>query len=192
MHGSGEQDLTKILAFYTSVSGLCPHYVVDYAGKIYRIADEGSVAWHCKIDDAEARLYRMGYGEWSQWIWNDGNPKHLGQEFPGYRNWRDTWFMRGLQSPLDLITQDKPNYRSIGIELQSPTDDMKVAGIYTIAQYGALAELIKGISVRQRIPIGRERVLTHSDCSPMRRCTNRGPYDPGLAFDFNRLWDLLS
>jgi len=143
------------------------------------------------MEDAEVRLYRQGYQVWSEWIWNSGNPKHLGHEFTGYRYWRDEWRGRGINSPLDLVTKDRPNHRSIGIEIQSPPDELRTAQIFTDEQYNVLSELVSDVCKRNRIPVRREFVLGHQDVTPLRRCNARGGYDPGVNFSFNRLWDAI-
>lgn len=186
VHTTGDQDLDKILRWYESVDGLQPHYVIDTTGVIRRIVFENFIAYHAKIDPAEARLYQQGYGEWSTWIWKDERPLHIGGEFSGYRTWRDQWRNR-FQSPLDLITGSHPNGSSIGVELQA-TDR---PGAFTDAQYAALAGLLEDIHERVGVPLDRDHVLGHSDVSPMRRSNSAGGWDPGVSFDWNHLWDLL-
>jgi N-acetyl-anhydromuramyl-L-alanine amidase AmpD len=187
VHTTGDTDAAKIMAFYRAPDGLCPHYMIAYDGAIYRIAWEDQIAWHCKIDPAEARLYQLGYSEWSTWAWQNDRPVNTGSEYPGYRQWRDTWRAAGLQSPLELITGSHPNSSSVGVELQQPVNP--TADIFTDAQYSALAALLVDVGSRTRISLTREHVLGHSDCSPMRRCNTRGSWDPGRDFSYNRLWD---
>jgi len=187
VHTTGDTDLAKAMRFYGAPDGLQPHYVIDVAGVIYRIAWDHQVAWHCKIDPAEARLYQLGYGEWSTWTWRDDRPVHLGNEFPGYRFWRAQWV--GLQSPLELVTADHPNSVSLGIELQQPA--RPTADIFTDAQYEALAQLLVDIHEREGVVLDRWHLLGHQDCSPMRRSNAAGGWDPGQAFNWNRAWDLL-
>lgn len=189
VHTTGDTDLDKILRWYRSAEGLQPHYVIAVDGTIYRIAGEDLIAWHAKIDAAEARLYQRGYTEWSCWTWplSASAPVHVGHEFSGYRTWRDSW--PGLQSPLELVTGEHPNSVSVGIELQQPVKPGP--GIFAGAQYEALAALLVDVGDRNRIPLDRQHVLGHSDCSPMRRSTAAGGWDPGVGFDYNRLWDLV-
>ena len=189
LHTTGTQDLDAVLRWYTAPDGLQPHYLIETIGTVRRIASEDLVAYHCAIRPAEARLYQRGYQEWSQWVWRGDAPAHRGEEQPNYREWRDTWRAKGLQSPLDLCTRDHPNTRSVGIELQQPTHPAE--DIFTDAQYTALAELLKDVGGRNSIPLTRDHVLGHYDCSPMRRSTAIGSWDPGRAFGWNRLWDLV-
>jgi N-acetyl-anhydromuramyl-L-alanine amidase AmpD len=107
----------------------------------------------------------------------------------GYRFWRDTWRAAGLQSPLELVTGDHPNGVSVGIELQEP--DSPLPDSFTDAQYTALAQLLLDVGQRQGVPLDRRHVLAHQDVSPMRRSTAAGGWDPGMAFKWNRLWDLV-
>jgi N-acetyl-anhydromuramyl-L-alanine amidase AmpD len=191
VHGTGETDLDKLIAYYSSADGLGPHYLVEPGGTVRQFARETLTAYHCKIDPAEARLYQQGYAEWSCWTWRKDQPFHVGEEFTGYRTWRDTWRNgKGLQSPLDLVTGAHPNSASIGIELQSllhPTD-----AVFTREQYQALAELLTEVSDRHGILLSRDHLLGHYDCSPMRRSTGQGGYDPGEKFNWLYLYDLLA
>lgn len=187
IHTTGDSDLAKIMRFYEAPDGLQPHYVIDVGGVIRRVAWEHQVAWHCKIDPAEARLYQLGYGEWSNWTWRDERPVHLGSEFPGYRFWRAEW--SGLQSPLELVTGSHPNSSSIGIELQQPAKP--TGDVFTDQQYDALANLLIDVHERTSMSLDRKHLLGHQDCSPMRRCSAAGGWDPGQRFNWMRLWDLL-
>lgn len=190
IHGTGETDLKRVLRYYRSADGLCPHYLITPAGAIYGIADEGKIAYHAATGKEEAALYRMGWANWSQFAWNDGAPKHLGGEFTGYRDWRETWFERGYQSPLDLVTVGRTNALSIGIELLSlPKPTSKV---FSPAQYASLAWLLVERGKANKIDPHRETVLGHSDTNPLRRCTAQGSYDPGFRFSWNDLWDLIT
>jgi hypothetical protein len=118
VHTTGDSDLDRILRFYRSLNGLQPQYMIAVDGVIRRTAWENQVAYHCKIDPAEARLYQRGYGEWSRWRWGTDRPVHVGDEFSGYRGWRDEWRAAGLESPLELVTGEHPNSVSIGVEPQ--------------------------------------------------------------------------
>jgi N-acetyl-anhydromuramyl-L-alanine amidase AmpD len=188
VHTTGDTDFNKIMTWYRSRDGLQPHYMIDHEGTIRRLVLEDYIAWHCKIEPLEARLYQRGYGEWSEWHWPLGGfaPKHVGAEFIGYRSWRETWGSR-YQSPLELVTGDHPNTVSVGIELQSTG----TLGAFTDAQYVSLAALVQDIHDRQGVALDREHVLGHQDCSPMRRSTAMGGWDPGDRFDWLRLWDLV-
>src|SRR5262245_25087018 len=97
LHTTGDTDLTKILAYYQSPDGLQPHYVIGLDGTVYRIADEGVVAYHAAILLAEAGLYARGWDEWSHWAWDDINrtASKRGGELPNYTQWRDTWRVFG-------------------------------------------------------------------------------------------------
>src|SRR6185295_17365458 len=64
VHGTGETDLDKLLAYYTAADGLGPHYLIEPHGTVRRFVDEDRIAYHAKIDTAEAHLYQLGYAEW--------------------------------------------------------------------------------------------------------------------------------
>lgn len=195
LHTTGETDLDKIVDWYTDKLGnntdaVAPHYMISVLGSVRRIVPEDRVAYHCKIAPEEAYLYRLGYDVWSTWLWREGRPPvRSGQEYSGYVQWRDNWRARGLQSPLELVTGARPNTASVGIEIQQPVSPSP--DVFTDEQYDALAELLVDLWVRLRIPLDREHVLGHYDCSPMRRCDKRGSTDPGRNFNYPRLWDLV-
>jgi N-acetyl-anhydromuramyl-L-alanine amidase AmpD len=188
-HTTGDTDLARIMSFYHAPDGLQPHFMIDYDGTVRRIVWEHQVAYHCKIDPAEARLYQRGYAEWSCWKWLNERPVHNGDEFSGYRFWRDEWRAAGMESPLELVTGAHPNSSSIGIELRQP--EKPGPDIFTPEQYQAAAELAADLHGRLGVQLDRKHVLGHQDCSPMRRCSAAGGWDPGYAFKWNRLWDLL-
>lgn len=190
IHGTGQTDLKKILRFYQAEDGLCPHYFIASNGTIYQHANEDLIAPHAATGKEEAALYRMGWQNWSRFAWNDGQPKHLGGEFSGYRWWRETWFERGYQSPLDLVTAGKTNATTVGIELQSPSKPLPIG--YTEPQYRSLADLLANRGKALGIVPNRETVLSHSDTNPLRRCRADGPFDPGYRFSFLHLWDLIT
>jgi N-acetyl-anhydromuramyl-L-alanine amidase AmpD len=191
LHATGTVDLDKILSWYSSPRGTPPHYFIAESGLIRQFADESLVAYHAKAPAAEFDLYRQGYAVWSRFVWtgDDKPPRELASEWSGYRFWRDQWCSQGYQSPLEFVTRGKPNLRSIGIEMQSlarPTPH-----VFNDAQYRALAALLADINDRQKIPLDRTHVLGHQDVSPLRRSREAGGYDPGLAFSYNKLWDLI-
>lgn len=190
LHSTGETDLDKILAWYTHPEGLGPHYFIETIGTVRRIAAENLIAYHAKIDKAEANLYQMGYQYWSQWIWLKDKPVNKGEEQSNYRLWRETWRDQGKQSPLDLVTKSSPNTFSVGIELQQPTSP--TADIFTDEQYDSLTQLLIDIGKRNDIALDREHILGHYDVSPMRRSNSKGSWDPGEKFSFNRLFDLIT
>lgn len=192
VHGTGESDLIKILKFYQSPQGLCPHYVIATDGTAYQTAAESLVAYHAAMPANEAALYRMGWQNWSRFVWDDKTKtaEHIGGEFVGYRGWRQQWFDRGYQSPLDLVTKGMTNRLSIGIELQTPRKP--TAKLYTPEQYRTLADLLKDAGKRNGVPLKRETVLGHSDVNPLRRCNKFGSWDPGWQFDVMYLWDLIT
>jgi N-acetyl-anhydromuramyl-L-alanine amidase AmpD len=188
VHTTGESDAQGVLRFYRSPDGLQPHYVVMLDGTVHRIVTEDRVAYHAKIDPAEAALYRQGWNVWRKWWWKQGAPVDMREEFSGYRSWRETWIEQAtppIESPLDLVTGPHPNARSVGIELLQP----KTPGpdIFTDAQYAALIELVAEIGARHKLPLDRRHVLGHYDVSPMRRSSARGGWDPGERFAWGRL-----
>lgn len=188
VHTTGDTDLDKILRFYTGSDGLGPHYCIALDGTIYRIAAEDRVAWHAATTADERAAYAQGWQHWRSHAWKDGAPVDTGGELPNYRAWRDTW-LATTQSPLDLVTGAHPNYASVGIELQQP--EKPGPAIFGDVQYEALAELALDVGERNGITLDRRHVLGHYDVSPMQRSTARGGWDPGDAFAWGKLWDLI-
>lgn len=191
LHTTGDTDLAKILKFYQSPDGLQPHYVVAVDGSIYHTAHESRVAYHCMIAAVEAAVYAQSFERWSRCVWQDASSQalDLGALQSRYGAWRDEWLIgRGKQSPLELATGRRPNLASVGIELQA-SDKEPPAG-FTDAQYKAAARLVANVAGRRGVPIDREHVLGHADCSPLRRCGAAGPWDPPRAFDWPRFLSL--
>jgi N-acetyl-anhydromuramyl-L-alanine amidase AmpD len=187
IHATGETDLDRCIAWYTNPSGLQPHYFITATGTIRRIVDEKRIAYHAAIERAEAELYRAGWSTWSRHVWRDRAPVDIGVEFSGYSSWREQWRSGAgaLESPLDLVTGEKPNAVSLGIEVQSlekPTPQL-----FAPEQYIALLELLDDVCARHKIPRDRRHILGHYDVSPMRRSTVRGSFDPGERFDWLRV-----
>ncbi len=191
LHTTGSSNLKDILNFYHDVDGYQPHYLIAYDGSIYRIVNEKYVAYHAKIEEHEAKLYSLGFVEWSSWVYSNGNYICKNSFYPGYVEWKKRWYDR-FQSPLDLVTGSSPNRRSIGVEIQQTVYPMPLQ-IFTDAQYQACAELVNDICARNRIVVSKDTVVSHSDLSPMRRCTARGPWDlPTPGFGWERLFQLIS
>jgi hypothetical protein len=188
IHTTGDTDLAKILRFYTAPDGLGPHYMIGYDGTIHRIADEKLIAYHCKIEAREAELYQQGWDVWSKWHYEGDDAIDVHQEFAGYRSWRDFWIARGKHSPLDLVTGAHPNTASIGVEMQQPEPGDLTVDIYLDAQYEALVKLVADVAARHNVPLDRDHLLGHYDCSPMRRSSAKGNWDPGERFSWTRLF----
>jgi N-acetyl-anhydromuramyl-L-alanine amidase AmpD len=193
VHTAGETDLAKILRYYTSPDrDACqPHFVIEVGGRIHRIAPDDKIASHCAIFAEEASVYMRGFQTWSRYLWDKDRACAVdtGSPCSNYTQWADMWRFRGLQSPLDLISGRHPNNVSIGIELQPP--EHYEVDKFTDAQYEALANLLGYIWMQHKVPLARDRVLSHYDCSPLRRSDARGSTDPGRTFNYNRLWDLI-
>ena len=193
LHSTGETDLRKVLRYYTTGEHQ-PHYLIALDGTTYRIADEGMVAWHAKIDQQELLLYHQGWGMWSQWTWplDSSIPRKArasemqGTVFRGYLSWRARW--PALKSPLGLVTEARPNFTSVGVELLKPA--RPTAAIFTEEQYDAARVLVHEIAARHRFPVIQAHVLGHQDVSPLRRCNLKGGWDPGGSFDWRRIIEM--
>ena len=163
LHSTGDTDLAAVLRYYRR-GGVGPHYLIDADGALYQFVAESQVAWHAGIRAEQAGRYRRGPHAW---------------ERADYPLWSHRW--PGLGSPLELVTGDSPNQRSVGIEclaLHHPT-----TAIFSDAQYDSMSALVAQVCKRWSIPLDREHVLTHSDVNPLAR----GDRDPGSALDWSRL-----
>lgn len=191
VHGTGQTDLAKCLAWYTSAAGEGPHYLIAANGVVHRFAAENRVAYHAAMRPDEKALYLQGYDVWSRWVWPMGTsrPVEIGGEYAGYRFWRDRWRPR-IESPLGLPTGETPNFLSIGIEVQSLEKPPRE--VFSAEQYTALGALVRVVALRNGIPLDRDHVLGHQDISPMRRANPRGGTDPGDNFNWDRLWSLVA
>jgi N-acetyl-anhydromuramyl-L-alanine amidase AmpD len=186
VHGTGEVSRDKCISLYVH-SKTQPHYMIAIDGEVCQFADEEQVAGHAGMQAAERLLYRAGYSHWSthQWSAEKKVGEDMGYEQGRYRHWRDFWRNgKGLDSPIELCTGTTPNDLSIGIELQSPA--RRGPNIYSDVQYFVLAELLRDICDRHKIPMRRGRILGHCDVSPLRRY-----FDPGDRFNWLKLWDLV-
>lgn len=198
LHATGEKNEQKIVDYYVDSSdGVCPHAMINYKGLIREFCPTDRTAYHTgygKADDPadqQQNLYRQGWEVWSRRIRRA--PWKLPESYKGYAEWRGRW--PALDSPLDLVFGDKPNGRSIGIELQTPTDAMakRCPDHYTDAQYSACAWLIKRYHARigEPFPLDAAHVVGHSDVTPISRCKDGGGYDPG-PLNWRRLFALLA
>jgi N-acetyl-anhydromuramyl-L-alanine amidase AmpD len=181
----------QIVNLYTAADGVGPHYAIQLDGTIHRFAAETRVAWHAGLSTRERQLYEQGYGVWSHWHWglSDATAVDTGSEYAGYKTWKDMWRVAGKESPLDLPTGSHPNNVTIGIECQQPGDADITADIFTDAQYTSLIALVADIVRRYSLPLDRLSLMGHYDVSPMRRSTTRGGWDPGDAFNWDRLFN---
>lgn len=189
-HTTGEPDFDKVLRYYRE-GELGPHYLIDLDGTVFRLVPEDRVAWHAKIEPAEAGLYLGGWSSWRGWVWPPGAkapqraaPVELeGGAFRGYLPWRRRW--PGKESPLELAAGARPNYSSVGVELLQPR--RPGARIFTDEQYASARELFLEGAARHGFPAEPARALGHSDVSPMRRSRASGGWDPGQGFDWSRV-----
>lgn len=189
LHGTGETNKDSCLKTYRK-GDVCPNFFIDEQGLTYMVVDpEKYIARHAGMTQEQVDLYARGYGHWSHFHQplNADKPVDVGQEYSGYRTWRETW--QGIPSPLGLATGQHPN-DSIGIEMLSLTNRPPL--VYTEAQYEALAILLKAQSLKFSLPLTRRFVLGHGDTNPIARCSEAGPWDPGLRFNFNKVWDLIA
>lgn len=196
LHTTGDKDEAKILNYYaTSSEGICPHYFVNYTGDVYQFCDLDRVAYHAgygkaDLGDGQAELYAAGLDVWTRRI--NRAPWKLDEPSPIYDWWKTRW--PGLASPLDLPFGDKPNRRSVGIELQEPTDEMSdvTPDHFTDAQYARAAELVLSsrASLRMSAPLDARHVVGHSDVTPISRSNKRGGWDPGPRFNWARFLSL--
>lgn len=182
VHSTGETDLAAILKFYTTPGSVCPHYVVAHDGTVHGIVPEDHVAWHVAYAADVAATYGKGLQEWQRWRMHGGKLTKSARD-GYYAGWNARW--PGLSDPRTLAGP-RPNYMSIGIELQAL--DVPTARIFTDAQYTALVELTSDICKRINIVPSQRTVFGHSDADPIARSNDNGQWDPGVKFD----WEAIS
>lgn len=190
VHGSGETDLDKVLAYYRkSDDAACPHFLVETTGLVRRFCDLDRIANHAAMPEAERAAYSNGLAYWTRCRWDAKTKTVLSTATP--RKCFDWWIRRwpGRQSPLALATGASPNRNSVGIELLSPIT--RGPRIYSQSQYEQLALVIVHTCRRLGLKIGPETVVAHSDANPLRRIADEaGAYDPGEKFDWDFLWSM--
>jgi len=181
VHATGTTDLDKIVKYYkTSSSGIGPHYVIDVDGNVLQFAEEAEIAYHCGRQATHDEAYALGWVHWCRVVKGKGISP---DPFEGYTSWRASW--PTITSPLDLMTGTHPNGVSVGIECQSPKH--RLPDVFTDAQYLTLWALIAEVAERHGIPVDREHILGHSDVDPIGRCDERGSWDPGEGFRWDRV-----
>lgn len=199
LHSTGDKDEGKIVDYYVNSSkGVCPHGMINYAGLIREFCPIERVAYHTGYgeaddpDDQQQALYRQGLDVWTRRI--NKAPWKLKDPYSGYEDWKRRW--PGLASPLDLVFGDRPNRRSIGIELQEPTDDMarRTPDHFTDAQYESLAWLIRRYhgAIGAPFPLDAAHVVDHYSCTPISRAKKSGGWDIGQRFNWARLFKSLA
>lgn len=194
---------------YASRPQISPHYVVDKTGEIHQYVQESDVAWHAGIKAAEQRFYESGdwrrtiakikpasrYPAGSVFLGADG-ASEVGRESPAARYVRtpdpagwaeyapfDARWGRILL-PIGYLPARSGNARSIGIEIASYGAAAPSAEHYTEAMYRALATLVADICARYELPQAKGVVVGHEDVNPL----TRAMWDPGLGFDWPRIW----
>lgn len=167
------------LDVYLSPVGDCPHYVIDYDGKIAQVADERLRARHAGVPADERAAYLDG-----SWV---GRVAAVPLE-----RWRRRW--PGFKSPQHLYPTTSPNEAYLGIEciplLEPRSDDDP--DLFTDSQYRALGALIADVETRWGISCSGPRLVGHEDVEPLTRWTSRAGWDPGSlsarpAFRWDRL-----
>ena len=153
---------TAVRRTYHQIMVYGPHYVVGQdTGQCIQVCPEQLAAWH--VGSKYSKRYRSG-----DWM----------------RQRYDWWSQRFDEStsPYDLADgmlwhSGSCNMNTIGIEVVPPTDDLRAPWSDTCKD--RLTLLVSDICDRRGIPRDREHILSHSECNPMARTTDRGdPWDP--------------
>jgi len=181
IHSTGSTNLDKVDKYYTdNEHGVCPHFLILRSGRINQYIDLDHTAYHVGFSDAQKKLYQQGKAKWTL-FWNDTT---LPCPYIGYDEWFARW--SNYQSPLELPSGDRPNSRSIGIEMLSE------GGNCTDEQYLALQELLLKTAEDIQLEISPNNVYGHYDANPIARVNKHGGTDPGKLFDWNRLYQSLT
>lgn len=181
LHNTGSVNADKVDKYYIENSeGVCPHFLILRSGRINQYVDLDKTAYHVGFSDTQKKLYSRGKDVWPL-FWNNTT---LPCPYVGYDQWFARWPQ--LQSPLELPSSDRPNSRSIGIELLSEGGDC------TDEQYEALQELILKTSEDIQLDINSNNVYGHYDANPIARVNKYGSTDPGKGFDWDRVYKSLT
>lgn len=180
--GIAEGDaLQAAVVLYTRIMDASGHYVIGQDGTIVQVVPESHCAWH--VGGSGSRAY-----------FTRGSKALAG---PRYAWWRARW--PGYETPRDLggghlwdpydrspglevtvrsgLAIGSANANSIGIEVVPPTSHPLAP--WSEAAWEALVTLTLDILGRHRIPLERDRVISHSDAHPLSRTTAAGvPWDP--------------
>lgn len=166
------------------------HYCIGFNGEIAQVADEHENAQHVGFPPSERAAFLDG-------TWADLLPGLPGRQV--VKRWRQRW--PSVKSPAHLFPGSSPNQVYVGVELlvwQAGCAGMPIdsGGLYTLAQYRALADLAHDIGRRWEFPAGwyrTGRLCTHEDLNPLQRSAQGQCWDPGVMRDrpwFN--WDRLA
>ncbi len=171
--------LDRVLDFYLRGNEGFPHYVIGYDGAIYGTCSENEIAIH-------AGWGGNGIQKWTTW------------KAPEW--WSKVWRAQlGPQAtPASLLPPKArdPNSVYIGVEMLADTTGYG----FTVAQYEALARLVKDIAQRYQLPINSApstRLLGHEDVDPISRSNRHGGWDPGAhrdkpMFSWTLLWEKIA
>lgn len=164
---------------YTKIMKASGHYVVGQDGQIVQLVPEHLAAWH--VGSRKANLYRRNWMrdkyKWWQERWPGyDSPLELadGKLWAPYPDdapvsWRTRWVSRNGSC----------NANTIGIEVVPPDHGSRAA--WSDACWTSVILLTQDICYRNRLPLERQRILSHSDVHPISRTTRSGhPWDPSL------------
>lgn len=163
IHNTGSNNEAADISYYErNDHGIAPNFAIGREGKRYQVVPPNQLAYHVKMSNEQKTAYST---DWTPPSW-----------------WAKRW--PGVRSPLDLKTGLEPNASAIGIEVVGSDGD------FTEAQYAELAALLLDLS-RSGPPLAKDTLLGHSDVNPLARSNDRGPTDPGVKFDWKRLYRSL-
>lgn len=184
----GTTALAEALAYYLLPNANFAHYVCDYDGIIYRLADEKVKAPHVGFSN-ERQSYLSG-------AWVKQLPPSL------VKRWRARW--PHSKSPAHLFPGPSVNEVYVGLELlpvaKGGPKAMTPGLRYTTAQHDAAADLAKDMAVRHKWPAGwwgTGRLCGHEDVNPITRHNVGGGWDPGALrakpwFDWDYVIDRIA
>lgn len=172
--------LGAAVALYQRVMDTSGHYVIGQCGTIVQLVPESHCAWH--VGGLGSRPYFTRPGTWGRshrYAW-------WRARWPGYESPRDLggghlwdpYRERGVEIALRSgMAIGSCNANTLAIEVVPPLHGARAP--WSPEAWESLARLVLDIHGRHRIPLERDRCLTHSDAHPLARTTSAGsPWDP--------------
>ncbi|HET6613672.1 MAG TPA: N-acetylmuramoyl-L-alanine amidase [Kofleriaceae bacterium] len=172
----GVSPLELALSYYAQSSG-GTHYVIDYDGKIYQVADDDRRVGHVGVAADERRRYLSG--EWERDF-----------SAAAVKRWHERW--PGRKSPQHLYPTRSPNSCYVGCEMlpleevpdpNNPEWTHWFPGMrYTESQHRAAGRLAADLARRHGWPEGWQhtsRLVGHEDIDAYGRWQRAGGWDPG-------------
>lgn len=159
------------IGYYTDPDSYAPHYVIDFDGTVYQVANEVEKMPHIGLTAERRKQYLSG-------AWKKLAPPAL------VARWQAAW--PGYKSPAHLYPGSSPNGAFVGVEMIpiTGTTELPMAPglLFTQQQHALAAGLACDIATRNAFPPGwsrSSRLVGHEDVGLLDRMDKGGGWDPG-------------